>query len=340
MKILIDINHPAHVHFFRNLIEEFRLKNINFVVTASDKDIAFTLLRLYNLPFINLGSYGGSLLAKFLNIPLMALKMWKVALREKPDLMIGLGSSRITHAGFLTGIKTFVFTDTEHAKEHLLLYKPFVTRIYTPDCFLMDLGDKQVRYPSYHELAYLHPNRFTPNKKTLEELGIGDDERLFVVRFVSWNASHDIGHKGFSTAGKIELVNMLAKRGRVVITSEGPLPPSLEIYKMRVPANLVHDLLYYADMYVGEGGTMASEAAVLGTPCIFVSTLKAGTFEELKKLALLIQCDNDQDTLEQVSHLIDQEDLKDEWRKRQEKFLKLKVDATLYMLQEILRFPQ
>ena len=339
MKVLVDINHPAHVHFFRNLIQELRHNGINVVITASDKDIAFDLLSLYNLPYINLGSYGRNLLIKLLNIPIMGLKMWRVALKEKPDLMIGLGSSRITHAGFLTGIKTFVFTDTEHVREQLLLYKPFVTRIYTPDCFLLDLGEKQVRYPSYHELAYLHPDRFTPSKKVLDMLGVAHNERLFVVRFVSWGASHDVGHSGLSDNGKIELTNLLAKHGRVIITSEGAMPQVLEKYKMRVSASLIHDLLYFADMYVGEGGTMASEAAVLGTPSVFVSTLKAGTFEELKnKFNLLIQCYDDQSTLEQVSNLLNYRNLKEEWRSRHKKFIDLKTDPTQYIFHEIQAF--
>lgn len=339
MKVLVDINHPAHVHFFRNLIQELRRNKIEVVVTASDKDIAFDLLKLYDIRYINLGSYGSNLIVKLLNIPIMALKMLGVALREKPDLMIGLGSSRITHAGFLTGIKTFVFTDTEHVREQILLFRPFVTKIYTPDCFLLDLGKKQVRYPSYHELAYLHPNRFTPDKKVLNMLGISPDERLFVVRFVSWGASHDVGQSGLSENGKIELVNLLAGYGRVIITSEGQMPKVLERYKMKVSADLIHDVLYYADMYVGEGGTMASEAAVLGTPSIFVSTLQAGTFEELKnKFNLLIQCRDDRSTLDQVANLLGIQNLKEEWRMRHEEFIALKTDPNPYFLQEIQAF--
>jgi predicted glycosyltransferase len=339
MKILVDINHPAHVHFFRNLIQELRGKGIEVVVTASDKDIAFELLRLYSLSYIDLGSYGNNLLVKLINVPIMGLKMWKVALKERPDLMIGLGSSRITHAGFLTGIKSFVFTDTEHAREQILIYKPFASRIYTPDCFLLDMGKKHVRYPSYHELAYLHPRRFAPNKKVLDRLNINAGEKIFVVRFVSWGASHDVGHSGLSDEGKVELVDLLAMHGRVIITSEGIMPKVLEKYRMKVPANLIHDLLYFATMYVGEGGTMASEAAVLGTPSIFISTLKAGTFEDLKnRFNLLVQCYDDQSTLEQVTNLLSHNGLKEEWRIRHKVFMECKTDATDYILCELKAF--
>ncbi len=336
-KVLVDINHPAHVHFFRNLIKELRQNGIEVVITASEKDIAFDLLNLYGLPYINLGSYGQNIIMKLINVPVMAIKMIRIALKEKPDLMIGLGSSRITHAGILTGIKTFVFTDTEHAKEQIALFSPFATRIYTPDCFLTDLGKKQIRYPSYHELAYLHPDRFSPNRQVLETVDIHPGDPFFIVRFVSWGASHDIGQSGLSTAGKLQLVELLKTHGRILITSEGDLPESLEEYKIKIPAHLIHDLLYYATMYIGEGGTMASEAAVLGTPSVFVSTLKAGTFEELfHKYDLLVQCHDDQSTLEQVTRLLKQKELKKEWRSRQRIFLSQKIDTTRYILREIL----
>jgi predicted glycosyltransferase len=41
--------------------------------------------------------------------------------------------------------------------------------------------------------------------------------------------------------------------------------------------------MYYADLFIGESATMASESAVLGTPAIFVSTLQAGVLNEIEE---------------------------------------------------------
>ena len=38
-----------------------------------------------------------------------------------------------------------------------------------------------------------------------------------------------------------------------------------------------------SELYIGEGGTMASEAAVLGIPSIFVNSLELGYLNELEK---------------------------------------------------------
>ena len=36
----------------------------------------------------------------------------------------------------------------------------------------------------------------------------------------------------------------------------------------------MHNALKYASLFVGEGATMASECAILGTPAIYVNSLK------------------------------------------------------------------
>lgn len=335
MKALLDINHPAHVHFFRHLISELQLKGWQVTVTASLKDIALDLLELYNIPYINLGTYGNTQVQKALSVPVMALKMLNVVRKEKPDVMLAIGS-RITHAGFLSGVPSFVFTDTEHATEQIALFKPFATRIYTPDCFTSELGPKQVRYPSYHELAYLHPKRFQADASVLERYGLKANERFFLLRFVSWNASHDIGQKGMSGSEKTALTNYLSQFGKVIISAECELPEELKPYQMTIPIHYIHHLLAFASIYIGEGGTMASEAAVLGTPAIFTSTLTAGTFQELeKKFGLFYSVKNFKDCHALVEQMLANPDLKNTWQAKRQEMLNSKIDMTDYMLNAI-----
>ena len=98
----------------------------------------------------------------------------------------------------LARVPSLVFDDTEHAKiEHALL-DPFASTICTPSCYRGNLGSKQVRYDGNHALAYLHPNYFTPDPAVLAEMGLKPDDPYIIVRFVSWDASHDVGQQGIS----------------------------------------------------------------------------------------------------------------------------------------------
>ena len=331
--ILIDINHPAHVHFFKNVYFELIEKGYKVIVTASLKEINYELLRKYNIDFIDLGSYGKTPLMKMFNIPLMALKMAGVVRKYKPDILMGIASSRICHATMFSKRTTYVFTDTEHATEQIALFKPFATKIFTPDSFTKDLGKKHIRYKSYHELAYLHPNRFKPNPDVLKELSLKANEPFFVLRFVSWGASHDIGQKGLSVDNKRKLIELLKPIGKIIISSEGQLPSEFEPYRLTICPAKMHDLLYYTTLFIGEGATMASECAMLGTPAIYINSLDAGTLKEQEKLGLIYNLRNDSNLIHFVQTLL-KENLFDKEKQRllSKNALINKLDVTQFIL--------
>ena len=126
---------------------------------------------------------------------------------------------------------------------------------------------------------------------------------------------------------------MLEKHGRVIITSESSLPKDFEKYRMAIPPEKIHDLLYYADMYIGEGATMASEAAILGTPSIYVNTLKLGYLEELeKKYGLVFNIPDPKKAIKKIEELLKQKNLKKEWKNKTKKMLKDKIDVTKWII--------
>ena len=106
MKIIVDIQHPAHVHYFKYFIEEMEKKGHQILVTASDKDISKILLDLYNMPYILLGSYGKGIIRKAINIPIMDYKMLRVARRFNPDLFVGFSPIRASHCSRILRKKT------------------------------------------------------------------------------------------------------------------------------------------------------------------------------------------------------------------------------------------
>jgi len=206
---------------------------------------------------------------------------------------------------------------------------------------LKEEQEKQIRYNGYHELAHLHPNYFTPNPAVLDELGLGKDDTFIILRFVSWTASHDIGQHGIRDM--TALVRELERYGQVFITSEGRLDGGLAKYQIKVAPEKMHDLLYYASLYAGEGATMASEAAVLGTPSIYVSSLVGtmGNFIELeRKYGLVFNYSDPDKTMNKAAELIQEPDLKKEWKKKREQLLEDKIDVTAFMVWFVENYPK
>jgi hypothetical protein len=278
MRIIIDINHPAHVHYFKNVIWEMEKRDHSVFVTTSNRKTAVELLNHYKIPYTLLPAYQGSLVKKFSQIFYQDILYYKKIKKFKPDICIGFGSIRAAHAAMMFGIPYIALDDTEHATYGHLLYVPFATAILTPECFQKDFGKKHIRYKGYTELLYLHPNYFTPNPKVLEKLKVNPGEIYSIIRLVSWEAVHDINQRGIPDVH--QLIMMLQEFGRVFISSEKELPPDLEGLRLLIEPHELHDALYYASLYIGEGATTASEAVMLGTPAIYVNSLFLGYIDD------------------------------------------------------------
>lgn len=100
----------------------------------------------------------------------------------------------------------------------------FARWITTPGCFTQTYGAKHVLYPGYKQSAYLHPDQFTPDPQVRELLGVGPDEKYFILRFVNMEAGPDTHEAGMAWDTKRHIVDRLSSIGRVFISSEGKIP--------------------------------------------------------------------------------------------------------------------
>jgi len=341
MRIVVDINHPAHVHYFKNFIWEMERRGHELLITASEKEISYTLLDNYGFSYVKIGNYGRSLIQKFLNIPWLDQKMYRAVKPFHPDLFMGFGSIRAAHVSKILSKPCIALDDTEHAKWEHMLYVPFTDAILTPACFKKEFGNKHVRYNGYTELQYLHPNQFTPDPGVLNGIGLTKDDRFTVIRFVSWQASHDM--RQYGVRDRVGLVKELEQYGQVLITSEGTLQPQLEKNKIYIPPEKLHDLLFYATLYLGEGGTMASEAAMLGTPSIYVSSLAGtmGNFIELEETYDLLYSFTDDDAaIIKAKQILGDTSSKQNWRRKRDRLLDEKIDTTAFLVWFVENYPR
>lgn len=342
MRIVVDINHPAHVHYFKHFVWQMQKRGHEILITAIDKEVSIDLLERYHLSYVSLGHHQKGIGKKILNIPLMDLRMIHAVRRFNPDIFIGFGSIRAAHASRLLRKPCIALDDTEHATFEHILYVPFTDAIITPIWFKKDFGTKHIRYDGYTELAYLHPSYFSPDETVLHEVGLTENDTFVVLRFVSWNASHDRGHKGIKN--KIKLVQELVPFGKVFISSEGLLPLELEQYRIRIPPDRLHHLLYYATLYIGEGATTASECAVMGTHALYVNTLRLGYTDEEEEAYGLVYTFSDpaameQDVVEKAKELLRNKNVKAEGREKRVKLLKDKIDLTQYIIWFVEQYP-
>ena len=244
--ILIDVGHPGHVHLFRNAARRWQAEGHQVLFSALDREMILHLLEVYQLPYRVTYRRRKGKLALPVELLERTWSTYRIARRFGPDLFVSFGNPTVGLPAWLLGKPYLALTDTEFAPEQHALFKPFATVIATPTAFQGSLGPKQVRYAGYHELAYLHPDEFTPDPSILEEVGLVPGDRFFMVRLVAWGSSHDVGQHGLRPEEKRQIVLELARQGRVLLSAEGEIDPELRPFVTTFPPETIHHLLAFA----------------------------------------------------------------------------------------------
>lgn len=271
MRVLFDLLHPAHFHLHKHVIRRLLEEGSEAEIIIRQKDCLPQLLAA--------GGFRHHLIPRRRGgLPVLAMETIKACAmavrlaRQKPfDFMVGTSIST-NPAARLTGSVAIMFEedDAKVVPVFARLGYPLAHYVVTPRCLAFERhGKKHLTYPGYHELAYLHPNHFTPDEAGIRrELGLAEGERYFLVRLVSLTAHHDIGAKGLTTAQARRIVERLSRAGRVFISAEKTVEPDLEKYLLPTPAERIFDVMAGTAIVVGDSQTMTAEAAVLGTPAL------------------------------------------------------------------------
>lgn len=279
MRILLDITHPADVHFFARPLENWRREGHTVDVVARDKDIALPLLTRLGIAFESIGRAGSGAVGLALELLARQRHLLRLMDARRPDVAAGFGGTFVVHPARRLGVRRVVFTDTEHARVSNGITLPFASLVCTPRCYRRRLRARHLRFQGYKELSYLHPRYFTPDPTALAAAQLDPAEPFVFVRLVSWRSGHDLFDHGLTDVRGA--LRRLQRHARVVLSAEGPLPDELEPLRLRGPLEQVHHVLAHARLYFGESPTMAAEAAVLGTPAVVVSTSRRSYIDEL-----------------------------------------------------------
>ncbi|MCB5228741.1 MAG: DUF354 domain-containing protein [Candidatus Cloacimonetes bacterium] len=334
MNILIDVNHPAQVHYFRNLY--FALRDKHKIVFSSKRvPIIDQLFNAYGIEFHSYGAKSHGIMQKAIKQVRYDLEC--IRLQKEHDIDIALGSSASNvHAAKFTKAISIATTDSDLAVLPLAtkFVYPFADYLMTPDALAFQKHPKQICYPGYQELAYLHPKRFTPDPSVLDDCGLKVGDPFFILRFTAFKAHHDVGMYGLSKEQKWQLIRLLEPYGKVLITSE-VADPDFEPYAAPIASEKMHSLMHYAQLLACDSQTMTTEAAVLGTPAFRCNTFagKLTVIEEVEKyydLAYSYHPRHFHWMLKKMKSILQQDNVKAEWAEKRDVMLSDKIDVTAF----------
>ena len=206
------------------------------------------------------------------------------------------------------------------------------------------LEKKSIKYHSYHELAYLHPNQFAPDN-TIVDKYFPSDEPYFILRFAQLNAYHDLGVSGISTEIAQHLIDILKPYGSIYITSERPLEPQFEQYRIKIDPSDMHHVMAFASLYIGDSQTMAAESGVLGVPFVRFNDFvgRIGYLRELEDVYHLgygIKPKDVDKLYKVVADLLQMPNRKEFFQQRRQKMLSEKIDYAQFLTWFIENYPE
>lgn len=343
MKILIDINHPAHVHYFKGFIKTMQQHGYDFVVTNRDSKIINELLDIYEIKHIirhKRPSKNNVFRSLWYLIRLIVFLVMQ-SFKEKPDLYIGFASTGCAITSFLFRKKAILFDDTEHNNLNHILYKPFCSVLFTPFYFEKEMGRKQNYFNAYMEQLYLHSAHYKNDLGVLSDLGL-KPYNYVLIRYIAYDAAHDRNVKPLSDEVKKQIVTNLSKRCRVVVSCENDAYDEFyEQYRVLISPDKMHHLIANAKLLISEGTTMACEAGVLGTPYIYINPLQAGNINcQVSKYPYAISSTDKQNIMKEIERMLSL-DWKHEDRETMKRELEAEtINPTRMLVEYVTNFPK
>ncbi len=289
--IWFDIVTPKDVLFFKPIIEYLKQKKKEILITARESDDykeVVKLLELYKIDFINRGKFGGAKLYDKLRASLERQK----ALMEFISLydvrcLVSLCSVDANRVAFGLGIPIINFYDiplsdySANFKKALpqarltlplstIVFKPFVV----PDEIFLRFSlekDQIFEYKFIDPVIWLKDFKpdFNYVKKILEPYKIDFSKPLIIIREEEYKSSYVEKKYPFLYEALPDIYKKFEPNIVIVPRYESDyLKKEFPFAIVLEEKIVIQHLLAYADLFIGGGGTMNTEACFFGTPTI------------------------------------------------------------------------
>jgi len=284
MRIWVDILTPKQVLFMGELSRRLEAKDHTVLRTTRRYREANELLELKKMTATVVGKHGGaSLKGKLIASSERIAELASIVQEFKPDLSIGFASPEAARTAFGLSIPHYTINDSPHSEAVALLTIPLSKKLFSPKIIPLDkwskLGaspEKIVQYDALDPIVWLR--EFHPDSKILDELGLENTIPIVLFRAEETFASYLLDRKLEMGSVTIPIINGLVKKLRkpTQIVFLPRYQEQIEIVKKEfhrrviVPEKVIDgpSILYFSSVFIGAGGTMTAEAALMGIPTI------------------------------------------------------------------------
>lgn len=274
MKIWIDILTPKQLLFSEPMIERLR-KNHNVLCTSRSYDEVSKLAKIRKIDLIYVGKHGGG--KKYDKLEASINRIRKLSLlidKFSPELAISFCSPEAARVSFGLGIRHVAFCDSPHASAVMKLTLPLIQKLLIPwiipkkefSKYGIDSKDI-VPYKAIDASVTIKRDRNQKNP-----LPFKNNKKNILIRVEEEQAAYTSkSRKIIPIINEIikefdgENIVILGRYAEQIRNLKKLFGKKANIMKMSFDGK---HLLDNTDVFLGSGGTMTAESALLGVPTI------------------------------------------------------------------------
>jgi len=348
MRIWLDALSPKQLFLFTSIAQRLRTSGHDVWITSRRYVQLDGLIEsiFKDWDIIQVGEWGGGGLEGKLraSINRMNLLLEKV-LSAKPDLCFSSGSPEASRICYGLRIPHYIISDTPHSPVNRLS-APLSRKIFTPWVIprreWVEAGARKESISYYKALDPCFWLRdFKPDRGILDQLNVEEGEYI-LFRMPETQASY------LREADEpfLRFVDKLAEEfaGKIIVSCRYREQSEFARKVLRKSNIQILDKLfpgasitYYSILFIGGGGTMTQEAALLGVPTISIYPKKLPTVLGFLKKKKLIQHSTNPIELAEVARkmLAKIDEVKKVWKRRAEKLWKIMEDPMRVIMREL-----
>ena len=250
-----------------------RLKKNHSVLCTSRKYNQVTdLAKIRKQKLVIIGKHGGAEKHDKLNASLSRSKLLvKKISKFSPDITLSFCSPEAARVSYGLGIPHICFSDSPHAENVMRLVVPLVQKLLIP-WIIPKKKFTKFGIDQNNIIQYKAIDAATISKRKIKNIKKTVGKRIILIRLEEDEASYSLKKRPIIPIVK-EILKEFSGQEIVIMTrytSQKKYLQQIFQKKIKILSTVVDSklLLYNADIFIGSGGTMTAESALLGIPTI------------------------------------------------------------------------
>tara|TARA_B110001454_G_scaffold53546_1_gene52424 strand:- start:7902 stop:8873 length:972 start_codon:yes stop_codon:yes gene_type:complete len=247
-------------------------KNHSVLCTSRKYNQVIELAKIRKQKLVIIGKHGGAEKHDKLDASLSRSKLLvKKITKFSPDITLSFCSPEAARISYGLGIKHICFSDSPHAENVMRLVVPLVQKLLIP-WIIPKKKFTKFGIDQNNIIQYKAIDAATISKRKIKNIKKTVGKRIILIRLEEDEASYSLKKRPIIPIVK-EILKEFSGQEIVIMTRYVTQKKYLQqIFqkKIKILSTVVDSklLLYNADIFIGSGGTMTAESALLGIPTI------------------------------------------------------------------------